>query len=252
MFRDYTGYVREGFTYATYFFRSRRKPQIKFLIFTVGRTGSSLLVNLLDSHPGIYCRDEMLGKKILLPKQYLMCNENLSKQDVYGFKLNTFHFRIQKIHNPVEFVIDLHQEGYKIIHLKRRNIVRQAISHLYAKHREKFHHKENQGEQIHQIIKLDIEELKDELQLLEGYLFVENQIIESVKYLRIYYEDDLLDKNNHQETVDRIYEYLGIKSVCVRTDYVKTTPEDLSRFIVNFDEVMEYLAGTRYAKYIEG
>jgi LPS sulfotransferase NodH len=251
MVREYTGYLREIYTYSSYPFRPKNTPHTKFLIFSIGRTGGNLLASLLNSHSKINCRDELLLKPVFLPVEYLKMNESLSAEDVYGFKLNTFHFRVQKINDPVKFVQNLVEQGYQIVHLQRRNFLRLAISHLYAVHRKKFHHKSNQGLQSQIRMSVGIPELEDELELLEGYRVIEDSVMENVNSLSLYYEDDLLNENCHQSTVDRIAEYLEIPPDIVKTDYIKTTPADLSSFIENYDELKRYLSSTRYSKYIK-
>ena len=118
-YKNYMGYVREGLTYSTYPFRSKSDPTTKFVIFTVGRSGSGLLVNLLQSHAHVHCDDELFQRKLVSPFLYLKSKARLARKDVYGFKLNTYHFRIQKIEYPVEFVGKIQRAGYKIISLKR-------------------------------------------------------------------------------------------------------------------------------------
>jgi len=250
MLRDYTGYLRELFTYSTYPFRPKNAPKTKFIIFSIGRTGGNLLASLLNSHREINCRDELLLKPVFSPEEYLKMNASLSVEDVYGFKLNTFHFRVQKINDPVAFVMNLVDQRYQIIHLQRRNFLRMAISHLYAIHRKKFHHKSNQGQQSLIKMSVGIDELQDELDLLEGYRIIEDSIIENVSSLSLYYEEDLLNENCHQKTVDRITNFLEIPPDKVKTDYIKTTPSDLSSFIENYDEIKEYLSYTKYSKYV--
>ena len=141
-YKPYMGYVREVLTYLGYPFLPKSEPEKKFVIFTVGRSGSTLLVNLLHSHEQIHCDDELYKRKLFSPIRYLRCKTLLSSKKIYGFKLNTYHFRDQKIVNPKVFINEVFEEGYQIISLRRRNIVRQAISHMYALHRDIFHHKE--------------------------------------------------------------------------------------------------------------
>lgn len=249
--KDYTGYVSELFTYSTYPFKAKRKPNTKFIIFSIGRTGSSLLASLLNSHREIHCRGELLQKRVFSAYRYIEFNEKLSENDVYGFKLNTFHFRVQNITNPKEFVEQLTNRGYQIIHLQRRNFIRLAISHLYAIHRNKYHLKSGQDQQEVIKMRVEINELKDEIKLLEGYRVIEKQVIENTDSLSLYYEDDLKDGKNHQKTVDRISRYLNINQDKVSTEYIKTTPEDISLFVDNYHEVKNYLSNTPYSDYFQ-
>jgi len=249
--KKYTGYIREGITYSTYPFKKKNKPSKKFVIFTVGRSGSNLLVNLLDLHPDIHCNNELLSKRVVFPSLYLNLCENLSSRDVYGFKLLTYHFDIQKTTDYLNFIDELILAGYLIISLKRHNILRQAVSHIYALHRQKFHHKSKQGEQIHSVISVDIDNLKEELELFTDHREREEIVLEKYPYFQLFYEDDLFDTQCHQRTIDRISDYLGIPTAKVESDYLRTTPDHLSRFIENFNEVRDYISQTEFKEFLE-
>lgn len=250
-YKNYTGYAREGFTYLSYPFRPKMKPTNKFVIFTVGRSGSGLLVNLLQSHRHIHCDDELFKKKLFLPLGYLKAREHLSGNDTYGFKLNTYQFRVQKISNPVAFVGEIHRRGYKIISLKRRNLLRQIISHMFALHRSVFHQPDNGKGFTARPFVVNQADLQQELVLFEGYRALRDQILAEFAHLKLSYEDDLSDAAQHQATVDKISEYVGVPTSVVQTGLAKTTPKDLSSLIANFDEVIAYLKGTKYAEFVE-
>ncbi|MEJ5201243.1 MAG: hypothetical protein WHV66_03320 [Anaerolineales bacterium] len=249
MKRPYTGYIRELFTYSTYLFRPKRNPRKKFIIFTFGRSGSNLLVSLLNAHPLIQCDNELLWKRVLFPWRYIQCREKLSMKDVYGFKLLSSHFELQKINDPQEFVNRLSFAGYQIISLKRRNSVRQAISHLYASYRGKFHHFVEQGEQNFVTMRLDPAKLGQELEWVDRLHALEDRVLQNLPYLRLYYEDDLCDASHQQLAVDRISAYLGIPSASIGTNLQKTTPDDLASIIENYDEIKSFIQGTKYAEF---
>ncbi len=250
MKRAYTGYLREAYTYITYPFSPKRSPSQKFFIFTTGRSGSNLLVSLLNSHPLIQCNSELLLKRVLKPEMYLKCHERLSRKDVYGFKLLSIHLEIQEIRDPKSFINQLCSSGYLIISLMRRNIVRQSISHLYANYRGKFHHSEKQGEQKFVPMWLDPQKLLQELHFLERLNRLGDQLLADQPHLSLFYEDDLSNPASQQDTVDRVANYLGIPSANIGTNLVKTTPEDLSHVIENYAEIVDFLAGTPYASYL--
>ncbi len=252
-YKNYMGYVREGFTYTTYPFRPKSNPNNRFVIFTVGRSGSGVLVNLLQSHTSIHCDDELFQRKLFSPLLYLRAKEQLSKQDVYGFKLNTYHFRIQKTEDPVQLVAEINNNGYKIINLRRRNLLRQAISHMYALHRDLFHDRASQKKQKQEYKKfiVGLDKLQEELYLFETYRALQTRILTHFPYLQLYYEDDLLNSARHQATIDKISSFLGVPSSPVHTNMRKTTPKKLSTFVENYDEVKGFLIGTKYAEFLE-
>jgi LPS sulfotransferase NodH len=246
-YKPYTGYVRETLTYLTFPFHRKSEPTKKFVIFTVGRSGSSLLVSLLHSHEQIHCDDELYKRKLFSPRKYLHQKALLSSKDVYGFKLNTYHFRDQEITDPKEFLNEIHQAGYQIISLRRRDIVRQSISHMYALHRDKFHHSATQGELTYDKFVIDLDFLQEELEKFEDFRSLHTQLIADFPHLAVYYEDDLLDSSQHQNTIDKIVEFLGVPPAKVSTKFTKTTPKKLSDFISNYDAVEHFLKNSKYA-----
>lgn len=251
MKRPYTGYIREIFTYTTYPIRPKKNPDKKFFILTFGRSGSNLLVSILSSHPLIHCDNELLWKRVALPEVYLKCHERLSRKDVYGFKLLSSHFDVQKIAKPKAFIEKMCSAGYQIISLKRRNAVRQAVSHIYASYRDKFHHLSHQGEQKFVTMNLDLDEFQKELQWIDNLNALEDMILVDFPFLRLYYEDDLNNPLNQQVAVDHISEYLGIPSAGICTNLVKTTPDNLAQIIENYADIKTYLATTKYATMME-
>jgi LPS sulfotransferase NodH len=249
--RKHSGFIREWFLYSTSILRRKRKPTKKFLIITTGRTGSELLVNLLNSHPSIQCNSELLLKKVSFPKSYVEMMESLSKNEVYGFKLNTYNFGVQSIDQPKLFVDELIQMEYKIISLKRRNLLRQAISRLYAIHRRKYHHKKNQGIQTLPKIIIEPDQLIKELEFFMFHRSLEEDIIEDHSYLQLFYEDHLEAESSHQVAVDEVTKHLAIQTSTVHSNFMKTTPKDLSEIIENYHELEEFIRQTEYAIYLD-
>jgi LPS sulfotransferase NodH len=245
--KKYMGYVREILAYLLYPFAPKSRPQKKFVIFTVGRSGSTLLVSLLHSHASIFCDDELFRRKLFSPLCYLKVKERLNKKNAYGFKLNTYHFRVQKIPDPAFLLKSIVDMGYVIISLERRNLLRQVISHMHAVQTDQFHLRGAESRRKPGQINIDIHQLEQELNLFEGYQALQYKLLEPYSYLRIIYEDDLLISSQHQSTVDRVCNFLGIPAAKVVSNLKKTTPTDLSHLVVNYSQVEKYLETTKYA-----
>jgi hypothetical protein len=152
--------------------------------------------------------------------------------------------------NPEAILDKICTSGYQIISLKRRNILRQTISHMYALHRNKFHHYEAQGNQKFDEFIVDFDFLANELKLFENFKKLHSRLLRNHPHLDLYYEDDLLDISKHQQTVDRVTDFLDVETSQVSTQLRKTTPKDLSEFITNYDEFVAYLSQTKYADYL--
>ena len=244
--KEFRGYFQEIYTYGLCLFLPSRKPSAKFLIFSFGRTGSDLLMSLLRSHPKFHCDGELLWKKVFFPEKFIKSKEVLCKRQVYGFKMLSTHFAIQGIADPTEFIQELNLLGYKVINLRRRDIIRQSISHIYALHRKKFHHKESQGVQMHKKIFIPIEQFQRELELISSCNLMESQILSNIPNMQLYYEDDLFDEGMHQFTINRICDYLGVSHATVHTEFLKTTPLDLSIIIDNYEDLLAYKNPTKF------
>lgn len=247
-----TGLVAEAKTYARFLISGSDMPRTKFLIFGAGRSGSSLLVDLLDSHPSIHCEGEILHHRVLFPRRYVHCRASLSQRQAYGFKLLSYQLRqVQRLRQPRLFLEGLHDSGWGIIYLLRRNILRRALSNLYARHRGRFHGMAEDRSTEAGLMQVDLSELLGWMEGIEELNRFEQELLRGIPHLDVVYEDDLQDSGCHQATVDRILQYLGLPPARVKTDLLKVTPPTLSDFVANHEEVVKSVSATPYEEYLE-
>ena len=120
----------------------------RFVIMTSGRSGSELLVSLLDAHPDLVCEGEMLQRPRRSPRTYLRghalrmvlrARAGGARPRVHGWKLITNHVRWYPdvFPEPQVFVEHLAATG-TIIHLRRRNLLNQSLS-LISAERTQYH-----------------------------------------------------------------------------------------------------------------
>ncbi|MBN1147487.1 MAG: sulfotransferase [Anaerolineales bacterium] len=250
MIKKYSGYVKEAITYTSFAFRPKKAPQVKFVIYGIPRSGTTLLVNLLNSHPMVHCDGELLIRRLFFPKLYIRCRAKLAHAEVYGFKLLIDHFENQNIPDPADYLVELHETGYKVVSLKRQNLFRAALSSLYGYHRGKFHHTKTEGDLKHSLMSVSSEALLEKIERFEHLVAAHEQVLGQLPNLELFYERDLLNESQHQTTVDRIADYLGIPRAKVMTDLVKVAADDISQFISNADELENYIQSTKYAHFI--
>ncbi|HBE17486.1 MAG TPA: hypothetical protein DEG17_03890 [Cyanobacteria bacterium UBA11149] len=74
---------REIFAYLRVLFKHKNIPSNKFVIFGQGRTGSTLLYSLLNSHPQIHCDEEILEDRVFFPVQYVKGRCCKAKKKMY-------------------------------------------------------------------------------------------------------------------------------------------------------------------------
>ena len=213
----------------------------KFVIFFDIRSGSQLLASLLDSHPDIQCDMEILNKKHLSVDDVLCNRLKQTVESVYGFKVT--HQQLDKFQqiNPRDFLMSLHQQGWKIIHLQRRNILRQAISEMIAYYRGGQWHDETENPLAQQKIPIDCQDLLRRMKEIRWTAKQAVQIFEWVPHLPLIYEDHLLPSDQHQATADTIASFLEIPSAAVTSNYTRTTSDNLADFIENYEEMCMWL-----------
>ena len=75
-----------------------------------------------------------------------------------------------------------------------------------------------------------IKALKYELEVLNG-----------LNYLDVVYETDLADNNKWNESMERIFKFLGVPPVGVSSKTLKTENISNEERILNYSEILEYL-----------
>lgn len=234
---QFKGYIQEARSYIRYPFRVHRKPEHKFVLLSQHRSGSTLLVSLLDSHPDIQCMGELFYHPKLFPMAYLRSLELTSRKNGFGFKLMANHIRYQRYRDPEKCVDDLHRNGYQIIKLVRRNLLSSAISLSYAQRRRKFHYLQTELDQGLPRLSLDIAEVKKTYDWLLNVANLQEQVTAAFPHLTLVYEDHLRNPDNQQETVKMITDYLELPHHPMRSNLARIGGNDYSQYVSNLDEI---------------
>ena len=225
-------------------------PPKRFVIFGKGRSGSTLLVSLINSLEQVHCDNEILHDRVPFPRLYVDARASYSQSLVYGFKLLSYQLKcVQPIKNPHEFLLNLYQSGYQIIYLKRHNLLRHALSNIYARQK-KFHYRLGQVEKEPKI-RVSSEEVLQWMTNSERLSEYESNLLQEIPYLSLTYEDDLLDRLSHQTTIDKICALLNIPSAPVKTNLAKSTPSQLSDLVTNYDELVEVVKASKYSHFLQ-
>ena len=189
-------YVAASERIAYYHYRFKQNPpdQVRAVIFSQGRTGSTLLENLIASTGAFRSHGELLSgevKRIDRPLPYLI---GLSRWHAGHFIFHTKlshldHGQKQEL-DPGEYLRTLHGYGWKLVYLRRRNIVRHVLSNLVARARGGYH----KFQDFEETIRLDLD--------LEGFVKavhrrvddrkLEQRALQDMPRVQIVYEDDLL------------------------------------------------------------
>ncbi len=134
---NYGGYAREAYTDLLSAYKGSVDHEQKFVLFGRGCTGSTLLTDLLNSTDQVKCDKEIFNRPIWQVESFLKNRAKLFSEPIYGFKLLSYQLRnLIKPSDANEFLRYLSEDlGYKIIFLRRKDLLRQTLSKHYAMHR---------------------------------------------------------------------------------------------------------------------
>ena len=247
----------------------------KFVIFTLPRTGSTLLSKSLNKHPEIFCDDEIfhfsfrdyfsphqfrfwkfkfVSKKInyvinyprtfFVLKSFLdhfftnASNENFRAR---GFKLMYY----QTLYTP-GLLSYVRRNHIKVILLIRENVFRNAISDLRARSTGIYHYQDD-GEPSNALSKLlvDTNALQGKMQHIIDQNKKLEAIVSGMDHIKIRYED----LSAWDDTIRSITDFLGVSNQHVPEAARKLNPESISDMVENFDEVRNWLRENGYAKF---
>ena len=228
------------------------RPVRPFLIVSPGRSGSELLVSLLDSNPAIGCDGEVL----LVPRfdayRFLTGRRvvnRLKGNRAYGAKIISSQLAdVQRI-DPHRFLQALDCDGWRIVWLWRRNFLDQAMSWVHASRSGRLHHSAGTSGSF-AATAVDPMMLLSLLWLYEDRHRLDREMLEGVAHTELVYEDDLADATAQQRTVDRLCALIGVPAHQVDTPLVKFQARSQRESIANYEQVREVLATTRYARFL--
>ncbi len=224
---------------------------IRFIILSRSRTGSNLLVSYLNSHPNIYCQGEIFSK--LSGKNYIKLLTNaFSRQPYYikatGFKIFYYHPTDSEhcsLWEKLENMPDL-----KVIHLKRRNILRTLISRKIAGVKDIWIN--NDGNQYipeeTKTIDFTYQELFNGFQETRQWETEGDQRFSGHHLLTLYYED--LARNKNLE-IKKVTDFLELPFYPPMTSMVKQNPEKISELLIRYTELKEAFRETEWSSFFE-
>lgn len=235
-------------------------PEKKFVIFAHCRTGSTLLTRLLNCHPDIFCDYEIfekfihLGfKTVFFPYLYAKSQSIKTQKKVYGFDLKLYQIKICCIHklnyNEEKLVTYLHKDNWKFIYLHRENLLNKVFSRIKANTRQQYDDTPTNPLERKPVY-IEINKLIKAIKWDESRALQEKEIMSKIPHLKIIYENNLLHSNEHQNTANMIFNYLGLECVSVTSSMKKVSLNSVWDDIENAQEVIDFIKQTEYSMYL--
>ena len=76
-------------------------------------------------------------------------------------------------------------------------------------------------------------------------------IFKGENYISLFYEDDLLKGDVHQSTADLVFDFLDLKREKVSSELIRTSYDDLTKVILNYDEVVSAICENQFEHFLD-
>jgi LPS sulfotransferase NodH len=223
----------------------------KFIVLSRSRTGSNLLLSLLNSHPEIIAEHEILAEldgrdaRKVVAKAY-------GKQPYYvkakGFKVFYYH----PLGGEAPEVWDdlVAAQDIKVIHLKRRNILRTLVSRKIAGMKDVWAATSEARLDIgrQKTVSFRTEELEEGFRRTRGWETEGDRRFAAHPLLSVWYEDLVRDP---EATLAQVLDFLGLRQVPLATQLRKQNPERLPELVSNYAELKAAFTGSEWAVFFE-
>ncbi len=226
----------EARVFAKSFFRKDSpKP---FVIYGRPRSGTTLLVRLLDQVPDVRCDGELLHYLLIDPVGFLKRLPRRAGPEIkaYGVKLISYHLlEVQRIRRPLAFFDEIGAHGYSVIHLTR-NTWDQTLSLIKAQSSGVYFSNTKSGLNT---LRIDPDQFLALLRWNENILSYERAVMAHVPHTLVHYDVDLAQADQHQQTIDRLCTALEVHSAPVNATLRRTGGKSGLQQVENIDDLAE-------------
>lgn len=247
-----------------------RVRQANVAMFHLGRSGSTVLADLLRQHRHVHWDGEIYNqhfRRLVRTQGPLKIGESDTGLDparrfeecmhrsirrVYGFELKFCQLALAGV-DLEEYLDDVRRRGLSHwIVLERRNHLRKVVSAAIAQRTRQYHRRPWKEPTLHRVVidvgALSIDyETRPLLEFLEGYResFARlDRLLDGESVLRLTYEDDLAP--DPLAAYRRICDFVGLEPRQPTIRYARMNPYPLSELIENYEEVERALVDTEY------
>lgn len=222
----------------------RPAPTSRFVILFPGRTGSSLLVSCLASHPEIEAEGERLVR-LDAAAQDQWLRDHYTRTRAEAIRAVGFKTKPKDVRDRAAFQSLLDALDVRPITLLRRNLVKLAVSTINARRIHEATGRWNNAAGAPELtpIAIEPEELEKQIAACD---MAQREVMLLAEGLRapalpLEYEDLLADRD---AVLGRITGFLGVRPLPMQAGTGKATPDDLRSALLNHDALREHFRGT--------
>jgi len=220
------------------------------VIISRARTGSNLLVSLLNSHPQIDARGELMqelrGASVEERLGHIY-GRKPRRIAAVGFKVFYYHpldDRDAPVWDRLRDIEDLH-----VLHLRRQNVLRTLTSRKLAGSTNVWLDRGSSDAVSEKpMVQFSAEELERAFEQNQAWEAACDQEFRRSPMFQLTYEA----LASEPAVLDEVAAFLGVVPHPMRTSLHQQNPEHLSSLIANFDHLRHTFRNTRWARFFDG
>lgn len=233
----------------------KHKEYVRFIVLSRSRTGSNLLVNSLRTHPQLRVYgeifrggvdDEVKAAVRMSAENYL--NSNIYKQydksiRAVGFKIFYQHPVWDQSGGVWDYLKSM--DELRVIHLKRRNILRTLVSRKIAVKTDVWKEADAtmQASASGRKVSLSKQECEAFFEKTRAWETQADEMFGMHELLQLSYEDLTSDYLNQMQ---RVQDFLGVGPIELQPQTRRQNPESLRELIINYDELAGQFTDTKW------
>lgn len=231
---------------------------MKFIVLSSQRSGSTLLCELLGSHPDVVMAKELfklsgegrnLDHKRYVPEKgsaEAFLADFFRSDDAAGIRAKGFKLMLNQFKAHVGLREFLKQEEISVIYLERRNLLKQHVSRQAARSSLLYHaEKASDGRPL----VLATNNLIEQLEQMETDRDELRSLASSCNALLLTYEDLVAERNSTLEEAQRFLRLEPFSELA--SPLIKILSPDLNQSLANYSQVHALLDKTRFSQYLD-
>lgn len=232
-------------------------PSVRFVLFGQSRSGSTLVVRLLDSHPDVVCEGELFNadwgyypRQLLrvarrLPDPFLWNRLIRCQVNAYGAKILVY-----QVQNAPALFGRLQERGWKLIAVTRRDMLRAALSKQIARATATWHRRAGDPAVRDRVV-INPDLVIEELRRRHAWEGVERQIMEELDHYPVEYGRDLGRPDARRAALEGVVNYLGVRQAELSTDLSRGDERPLGEGVANLEEILQAVAGSAWSEVLD-
>jgi len=226
-----------------------KKNYGKFVVVTRSRTGSNLLMSLLNDHKDIRTYGERFNR-LKGRSTGLIYNKIFPKKATVnwvGFKLFYYH----PLDSDDKTIWDKikNDRDVKIIHLRRENLLRVYISRIIAGKSNTWLKRTKSNVKVEtKRIEINVEDLVKDIHRTNQYIEETNKLFQNHSVLNLTFEELV---NNKESIINNVFSFLNVSPMLVKSTLKRQNSESIEDLVSNYNELYSKLENTELAYLLE-